>query len=613
MNANGICLSGIAVGGPKEEKEDAIRRHYCRWRWKTWRTIGPASIASVVGLRPCDMAFIATWSLLPFFTDVNGQSDPPVDVCQFTSTNVSIPDYFSPFYPEAYPNNTDCSRFITAPPDHVIELDFRGIFNIEGRDCHMLRNPFILRKPYECYCQYDFLEVRDGPYPHSPLMGRFCGRIYPPMLTSQSRYMWLRFKSDDAIQFEGFRAFYRSVPAKARRNVWNATDCHISLTGRDGLINATSIPKRYVNDAQANGVPIDCIYEIKVSNNSQISLRFSELKLVNPKDCDMDFIDIHQSSLEVTDRVRQFCAGPHNESDYIRLNSSHGFVRFMGDPTKINDNNFNAYFTSLRPAASCDEEDEFECGDGMCIAAELRCDNRPNCLNKADEADCDPGFSWKKTTLQSVIISVVVGIIIIGVLAVAIYLTCNEKQISQPRRYFTPAPLQKAVITDEFGYGCTVDEMLARSKEEQVGYFIRRVEGPIVHGQIPSSRLVTSQSSTLDWLQSHNPRNGVLPNGSSNHTNSLPLNRGRGPRRVVFGTPPPSMSAARRAHSATPSLNHTPSRNEEQEEEGQHATPISDESFYVAGDDLDLHTSLRNGVPVFMYSPHTKRRLMRVA
>lgn len=102
-------------------------------------------------------------------------------------------------------------------------------------------------------------------------------------------------------------------------------------------------------------------------------------------------------------------------------------------------------------ATECQEETDFDCGDGTCVSADLVCNKRENCLNRADEAACESGFGWKKTTLQSVIISIVVGIIIVGILAVAIYLTCNEKQISQPRRYFAPAPLHKSVATDEFG------------------------------------------------------------------------------------------------------------------------------------------------------------------
>jgi hypothetical protein len=144
--------------------------------------------------------------------------------------------------------------------------------------------------------------------------------------------------------------------------------------------------------------------------------------------------------------------------------------------------------------------------------------------------------------------------------------------------------------------------MLARSKEEQVGYFVRHVEGPIVDARIPSSRLVGSQStsSSGDWPQ--NPRNGTI---YKNHTNSLPLNpTSRSPRKIFGLTQKPSTSRSPAVVSggAKSVIAHPAA-----------SSRVCEESYYVAGDDLDLHTSLRNGVPVFMYSPHTKRRLMRVA
>ena len=78
----------------------------------------------------------------------------------------------------------------------------------------------------------------------------------------------------------------------------------------------------------------------------QIILRFTEIKLVNEKDCDMDFIDVHQGSLDVHTRIRQYCGGSAEEA---RIDASRAYLRFMSDPTMLNDNNFNGYFTALRP------------------------------------------------------------------------------------------------------------------------------------------------------------------------------------------------------------------------------------------------------------------------
>lgn len=78
-------------------------------------------------------------------------------------------------------------------------------------------------------------------------------------------------------------------------------------------------------------------------------LRFTEIKLVNEKDCDMDFIDVHQGTLDVLTRIRQYCGGSAEE---LRVDSSRAYLRFMSDPTMLNENNFNGYFTALRPCKS---------------------------------------------------------------------------------------------------------------------------------------------------------------------------------------------------------------------------------------------------------------------
>jgi neuropilin and tolloid-like protein len=79
---------------------------------------------------------------------------------------------------------------------HIIRVDFRDQFVIE---------------PHED-CDYDFLEVRDGAHGYSPFMSRFCGRSFPPVITSSDRYLWLRFNTDDTVEYSGFRAVYQYIP-----------------------------------------------------------------------------------------------------------------------------------------------------------------------------------------------------------------------------------------------------------------------------------------------------------------------------------------------------------------------------------------------------------------
>lgn len=64
------------------------------------------------------------------------------------------------------------STFISAPPNHRIRLDFRDEFHIEISD----------------NCNYDVLELRDGPFGYSRLLGRYCGTQYPQVTTSSTRF-----------------------------------------------------------------------------------------------------------------------------------------------------------------------------------------------------------------------------------------------------------------------------------------------------------------------------------------------------------------------------------------------------------------------------------------
>lgn len=65
-------------------------------------------------------------------------------------------------------------------------------------------------------CPHDFLEVRDGKFGYSHLIDKFCGKNkYPSQIISSGRYLWLRFKSDENIQYSGFKAVYSFIDKPA--------------------------------------------------------------------------------------------------------------------------------------------------------------------------------------------------------------------------------------------------------------------------------------------------------------------------------------------------------------------------------------------------------------
>ena len=56
------------------------------------------------------------------------------------------------------------------------------------------------------------MQIRDGGHGFSTLIGQYCGTEFPPMITSRERKLWLRFHSDENIEYRGFQIVYEFIP-----------------------------------------------------------------------------------------------------------------------------------------------------------------------------------------------------------------------------------------------------------------------------------------------------------------------------------------------------------------------------------------------------------------
>ncbi|XP_043375310.1 LOW QUALITY PROTEIN: deleted in malignant brain tumors 1 protein [Dermochelys coriacea] len=131
-----------------------------------------------------------------YTTAAAGHTSSPTTV-KYTCGGVlqySSGTFQSPFYPGNYPNNADCVWEIEAVSNYLITLSFRDI-STEGGSC-----------------QYDYIEIYDGPLYTSPLLGKICYNSYFTY-TSSSNLMTVRFHSDSSITKKGFRADYYTIPA----------------------------------------------------------------------------------------------------------------------------------------------------------------------------------------------------------------------------------------------------------------------------------------------------------------------------------------------------------------------------------------------------------------
>ncbi|KAJ8032289.1 Deleted in malignant brain tumors 1 protein [Holothuria leucospilota] len=99
----------------------------------------------------------------------------------------------SPYHPEFYPHNSHCVYVIQGGKDSVVRLNF-SLFNLEEQK----------------ECIYDYVEVYDSETTAegNELMGRFCGKKMPPIMTSKGNVMTVVFTSDESVDGDGFTAVY---------------------------------------------------------------------------------------------------------------------------------------------------------------------------------------------------------------------------------------------------------------------------------------------------------------------------------------------------------------------------------------------------------------------
>ncbi|XP_048681763.2 CUB and sushi domain-containing protein 2 isoform X3 [Caretta caretta] len=89
----------------------------------------------------------------------------------------------SPNYPEEYGSSLHCVWLIIAKPESRIHLAFND-FDVEP--------------------QFDFLAVKDGGTPESPVLGTFSGSQIPSSLTSSGHIARLEFQTDHSMEKRGF-------------------------------------------------------------------------------------------------------------------------------------------------------------------------------------------------------------------------------------------------------------------------------------------------------------------------------------------------------------------------------------------------------------------------
>ncbi|XP_077300380.1 cubilin homolog [Arctopsyche grandis] len=182
------------------------------------------------------------------------------------------------FENKIYQPNTDCHWLINGPPSEILHVTFNS-FHVAP--CENVNQTSLRRN--NCTC--DFMEIRDGNGPTSPLIGRYCGHTLPNNITSSWNTLWIRFVTDGTIQSAGARL---TITSK------------LSMCGDTNLL-AEEKSKNMSSPISPDGyLPrgIRCTWRFKSDMNPSINLKFLKFDLAPPsqeRQCLDDRLEIERT------------------------------------------------------------------------------------------------------------------------------------------------------------------------------------------------------------------------------------------------------------------------------------------------------------------------------
>ena len=100
----------------------------------------------------------------------------------------------SPSYPASIYDDTFCTWHITVPTNYIIRLEFQ--------EFRLTDHPT---------CENCLLEIFDGRDKTAPVIGRFCGDMYPPFVVSSSNHFTIVLHCLENFRIARFKLFYHSV------------------------------------------------------------------------------------------------------------------------------------------------------------------------------------------------------------------------------------------------------------------------------------------------------------------------------------------------------------------------------------------------------------------
>lgn len=190
----------------------------------------------------------------------------------------------------------------------------------EGSTCHwrisathgekIVLNITQLDMPDSADCRSDYLEIRDGHWLRSQLLGRFCGSgVLPATLVTSDSRMWIKYRSSGASNFPGFSAKYEAV-------------CGGEIIKEHGHVSSPNYPDYYKPNKE-------CIWKITVPEGFSVALKFQSFEVENHDNCVYDYLEVRDGHEADSPLIKKYCG--YKMPQDIKSTSNKLYVKFVSD------------------------------------------------------------------------------------------------------------------------------------------------------------------------------------------------------------------------------------------------------------------------------------------
>ncbi|KAJ7376628.1 hypothetical protein OS493_033506 [Desmophyllum pertusum] len=180
--------------------------------------------------------------------------------------------FFSPLFPNHFPEGTKCTWVIIAPEGHFVKLRIKS-FSLDRS------------------CLYSNLQIRDGQSSTSDSLNKLCGEKAAELsVFSSGRYLRielhsLRIPVETPYYAAGFDAVYEAVKQLPALYSCTARTRSITLESQTGLLASYNYPLHYDDE-------IECTWRFDVDSNYKIQLSFDVFNLSLSPECSDDYVQV---------------------------------------------------------------------------------------------------------------------------------------------------------------------------------------------------------------------------------------------------------------------------------------------------------------------------------